>query len=128
MTTESTNSPEGSTAATSEAVAPDGYSGPIRLLVGVNADGTVAGVRVLSHRETPGLGDPIDAARSDWIHGFEGRALDDPPAAAWTVRKDGGAFDEFTGATITPRAVVHAVRRVLEYAQANREALFEPRD
>lgn len=108
------------------AVAPDGYSGPIRLLVGINADGTVAGVRVIAHRETPGLGDPIDANRSDWILGFDGRSLGDPPPARWTVRKGGGAFDQFTGATITPRAVTHAVRRALEYFAANREALFAP--
>ncbi len=108
--------------------APDGYAGPIRVLVAVNADGTVSGVRVLTHRETPGLGDPIDASRSDWIHGFAGRSLDDPPRARWTVRKDGGAFDQFTGATITPRAVVHAVRRALEFFEEHEEALFAARD
>ena len=110
------------------AVAPDGSSGPIELLVGVNADGTVAGVRVLAHRETPGLGDPIEASRSDWVLAFAGRSLGDPPPAGWTVRRDGGAFDQFTGATITPRAVVHAVRRVLEYVGANQEALYARRD
>ena len=110
------------------AVAPDGYSGPIELLVGVNADGTVAGVRVLAHRETPGLGDPIEASRSDWVLAFAGRSLGDPPPAGWTVRRDGGAFDQFTGATITPRAVVHAVRRALEYVGANQEALYARRD
>lgn len=110
------------------ATAPDGYTGPIRILVAVNADGTVSGVRVLAHRETPGLGDPIDASRSDWIHGFAGRSLGDPPRAHWTVRKDGGAFDQFTGATITPRAVVHAVRRALEFFEEHQEALFAARD
>ena len=108
------------------AVAPDGYSGAIRLLVAIDVDGTVAGVRVVSHRETPGLGDPIEADRSDWILSFDGRSLGDPPAERWTVKKDGGAFDQFTGATITPRAVTHAVRRALEYFHANREALFAP--
>ena len=110
------------------AFAPDGYAGPIAVLVGVNVDGTVAGVRVLEHRETPGLGDPIEASRSDWILGFTGRSLGDPPPARWTVRRDGGAFDQFTGATITPRAVIHAVRRALEYVGAHKEALFERRD
>ncbi|MEX0900402.1 MAG: electron transport complex subunit RsxG [Gammaproteobacteria bacterium] len=104
--------------------APDGYAGPIRILVAVNVDGTVSGVRVIAHRETPGLGDPIDASRSDWIHTFAGRSLGDPPRARWTVRKDGGAFDQFTGATITPRTVVHAVRRALEFFEENQEALF----
>ncbi|MCA1798782.1 MAG: electron transport complex subunit RsxG [Xanthomonadaceae bacterium] len=106
------------------AVAPDGYSGAIRLLIGINFDGTVAGVRVLAHRETPGLGDGIDAARSDWILAFEGRSLSDPPAARWAVRRDGGVFDQFTGATITPRAVIGAVRRALEYHQVMREELW----
>lgn len=104
--------------------APDGYSGGIDMLVGVRRDGRVAGVRVLQHRETPGLGDAIDRRRSDWIESFRGRALGDPPAARWTVRRDGGAFDQFTGATITPRAVVQATRRALEYVAANRDHLF----
>lgn len=111
-------------AAVLSVVAPDGYSGPIRLLVGVNADGSLAGVRVVSHRETPGLGDAIDARRSDWILGFAGRSLGDPPAAQWAVRKDGGVFDQFTGATISPRAVVKAVKRTLIYFDAHRDALF----
>lgn len=106
------------------AVAPDGYSGPIHLLVAVNRDGTLAGVRVLSHRETPGLGDGIEANRSDWILAFAGRSLGDPPADGWAVRRDGGEFDQLTGATITPRAVVAAVRRVLEYYEAEQAMLF----
>jgi electron transport complex protein RnfG len=105
-------------------VAPDGYSGPIKLLVGIYADGRVAGVRVISHRETPGLGDGIDARRSDWIRAFSGRSLGDPPPGEWAVERDGGAFDQFTGATITPRAVVKAVKRTLVYFDAHREALF----
>lgn len=107
-----------------EAVAPDGYAGPIRLLVGVDSDGRVLGVRVLQHQETPGLGDAIEAERSDWIDGFRGRALGDPPQPRWTVRKHGGAFDQFAGATITPRAVVAAVRRVLQFVDVHGEALF----
>jgi len=107
------------------AVAPDGYSGDIELLVGVNRDGRIAGVRVLRHRETPGLGDAIDHRKSDWLEGLRGKSLSDPPPEAWTVKRDGGAFDQFTGATITPRAVVRATARVLAYVRANREAIFE---
>ncbi|MGB5473474.1 MAG: electron transport complex subunit RsxG [Gammaproteobacteria bacterium] len=106
------------------AIAPDGYSGSIYLLVGIRHDGSVAGVRVVTHRETPGLGDGIDEERSDWIHGFDGRSLDDPPPGQWAVRKDGGVFDQFTGATISPRAVVKAVHAALLYYRAHRDALF----
>ena len=106
-------------------VAPDGYNGNIRLLVGVYYDGTLSGVRVAAHRETPGLGDALDERRSDWIFGFTGRSLGDPEPDLWKVRRDGGVFDQFTGATITPRAVVGAVYRALEYFQTHRESLFE---
>jgi len=109
-------------------IAPDGYSGSIHLLVGINHDGTVAGVRVVAHRETPGLGDGIDEERSDWIYGFNGRSLDDPTSARWAVRKDGGVFDQFTGATISPRAVVKAVHAALLYYRAHRDALFASAD
>jgi Na+-translocating ferredoxin:NAD+ oxidoreductase subunit G len=105
------------------AIAPNGYGGEIHLLVGVGTDGQVLGVRVTRHRETPGLGDDIEADRSDWIHGFRGRSLGDPPQERWRVRKDGGIFDQFTGATVTPRAVVQAVRNVLLYLQEHAEAL-----
>lgn len=105
-------------------VAADGYAGPIQLLVAVNADGRLAGVRVLSHKETPGLGDAIDIERSNWISHFDGRSLDDPAEAQWKVKKDGGVFDQFTGATITPRAVVKAVHRFLEYERDHRAALY----
>ena len=105
--------------------APDGYSGGIEMVVGIRRDGSVAGLRVLAHRETPGLGDAVDARKSDWVRGFRGRSLDNPPAARWTVRKDGGDFDQFTGATITPRAVVHAARRALEWAAEHRATLFD---
>jgi len=84
----------------------------------------VAGVRVTSHRETPGLGDAIEVEKSDWILAFEGKSLDWPAAAGWAVRRDGGVFDQFTGATITPRAVVEAVRAALEYHQRHQEALY----
>lgn len=105
------------------AIAPNGYSGNIHLLVGVDTGGRLLGVRVTEHRETPGLGDDIEADRSDWIHGFRGRSLDDPPIELWRVRRDGGAFDQFTGATVTPRAVVEAVRNALVYFQGNVEEL-----
>jgi electron transport complex protein RnfG len=107
-------------------VAPDGYSGSIRLLVGINLDGSLSGVRVLAHRETPGLGDRIEAERDGWILGFDGKSLGNPPAEAWQVKRDGGVFDQFTGATITPRAVIKAVRNSLLYYRDNREALFTP--
>lgn len=105
-------------------VAPDGYSGDIRLLVAIEADGRLAGVRVTGHRETPGLGDFIEVARSDWILGFTGRALGDPDEKGWAVKKDGGVFDQFTGATITPRAVVKAVKKALIYFDRHRQTLF----
>lgn len=103
----------------------DGYNGRIDLLVGIYENGRVSGVRVLSHRETPGLGDGIDIERSDWIRAFDGRSLENPEPSGWAVKRDGGVFDQFTGATITPRAVVRAVRRALEYYAENREALFD---
>ena len=109
-----------------ETIAPDGYSGTIRLLVGINIDGSLSGVRVVGHRETPGLGDAIDETRSDWIHVFDGKSLHNPEAAGWAVRKDGGSFDQLTGATITPRAVVKAVRNALLYYRQHQETLFEP--
>lgn len=101
---------------------PEGYGGTIELLVGFDADGEVLGVRPLAHQETPGLGDAIEPSRSDWILGFEGRALGDPPEEAWRVRQDGGNFDGITGATITARAVVEAVREVLADQQAYPQA------
>ena len=109
-----------------ETIAPDGYSGTIRLLVGINIDGTLSGVRVVSHRETPGLGDAIDETRSDWIHVFDGKSLHNPEPAGWAVKKDGGMFDQLTGATITPRAVVKAVHNALLYYRQHRDTLFEP--
>lgn len=104
----------------------NGYSGDIRLILGIDADGQVLGVRVLSHAETPGLGDKIEASRDDWILGFNGLSLGKPPVARWQVDKDGGDFDAFSGATITPRAVVAAVREGLEFFQQNRTALVNP--
>ena len=106
--------------------APDGYSGPIQLLIGVYADGTLAGARVLAHKETPGLGDAIEERRSPWILAFTGKSLGNPEPARWKVKKDGGAFDQFTGATITPRAVIKATRKFLEYVQTHQAQLFAP--
>lgn len=107
-----------------EAAAPDGYAGEIRLLIGIGADGRITGVRVTAHKETPGLGDYIDAAKTHWIRIFEGRGLGAPPDALWKVRKDGGVFDYMAGATITPRAVVKAVHRSLKYFEAHRKTLL----
>ncbi|MFO8025518.1 electron transport complex subunit RsxG [Thiohalophilus sp.] len=109
-------------------IAPDGYGGPINLLVAIRYNGELAGVRVINHRETPGLGDAIEADRSDWIHSFEGKSLDNPDPAGWKVEKDSGEFDQFTGATVTPRAVVKAVHNALKYYQQHREQLFRPTD
>jgi electron transport complex protein RnfG len=97
-----------------------GYAGPIDLVMAVDQDGSVLGVRVTRHSETPGLGDKIEAAKNDWIRAFEGRSLERPAPARWQVRKDGGDFDQFAGATITPRAVVKAVREGLEFYAAHR--------
>ena len=105
--------------------APDGYNGDIRLLTGIDAAGTILGVRVTSHKETPGLGDPIELERSDWILDFTGKSLLNPESPGWKVKKEGGQFDQFTGATISPRAVVRAVHKALLYYDANRETLFE---
>ena len=106
------------------ATAPDGYSGAIRLLIGIQIDGRLAGVRVLNHRETPGLGDKIELAKSPWIQSFVGRSLQAPNEAGWAVKKDRGEFDQFAGATITPRAVVKAVHKALQYFDAHKQQLF----
>lgn len=104
--------------------APDGYSGAIHLLVAVQPDGRVQGVRVLQHRETPGLGDKIELAKSDWILSFNGQRVRSESDARWAVRRDNGMFDQFTGATITPRAVVNAVQRAAWYASEHQQELF----
>jgi electron transport complex protein RnfG len=102
-----------------------GYNGNIALLVGINFNGSLRGVRVTSHKETPGLGDAIELEKSDWISGFDGRSLGDPQRQNWAVKRDSGVFDQFTGATITPRAVVEAVRLALEFFDSNRDFLFD---
>lgn len=111
------------TAIALEAVAPDGYSGDIALLIGIDADGNVTGVRVTAHRETPGLGDYISRTKSPWIEQFVGKSLTAPDAKHWKVVKDGGRFDARAGATITPRAVVKAVKGALEYFARHRAAI-----
>lgn len=105
-------------------IAPGGYNGPINLLVGIYTDSTVAGVRVVKHRETPGLGDVVSITHSDWILGFNGKSLQQPISRQWKVKRDGGVFDQFTGATITPRAVVKAVHDALLYYENNSTMLF----
>ncbi len=107
-----------------ESIAPNGYSGKIRLVVGIYANGTIAGVRVTEHKETPGLGDKIEANKSDWILNFDGKSLQNPAIKKWRVKKDGGDFDTFTGATITPRAVVGQVAKTLAFFDNNKELLF----
>ncbi len=105
-------------------VAPDGYSGRIQLLVSIDSKGVVTGVRAVSHKETPGLGDGIETRVSRWIYEFTGKSLLNPESTGWAVIKDGGDFDQFTGATITPRAVVGAVHRSLEYFEQKKTTLF----
>ena len=107
-----------------EAVAPDGYSGKIFLILSIRADGEIIGVRVMSHHETPGLGDYIELPKSPWIKGFDGKSHAVYKEADWRVKKDGGQFDYMAGATITPRAVVKAVHKALLYFEANRDKLF----
>ena len=107
-------------------VARDGYAGPIRILIGLTDDGQINRARVIDHRETPGLGDRIEAAKSDWINQFDGRSLVDPTEDRWKIRRDGGDFDQLSGASITSRSVVKALRETLIYFNANREAVFAP--
>lgn len=102
----------------------DGYSGPIRILVGIEVDGTISGVRIVEHRETPGLGDRIHQSRSDWVYQFDGRSLLDPVEERWLLEVDGGDFDQITGASVTPRAIIKAIRETLLYFDANRDELF----
>jgi Na+-translocating ferredoxin:NAD+ oxidoreductase subunit G len=105
-------------------VAPDGYRGPLELLVVIAPEGNLIGVRVIRHNETPGLGDAFENRDADWLTRFSGLSLTNPPQQRWTVRRDGGDFDAFTGATITPRAIVKAVRRTLEFYRGNEQLLY----
>lgn len=107
-----------------EAIAHDGYSGDIKLLLAIDAKGTISGVRVISHKETPGLGDYIDIARNNWIKLFDGQSLNNSTESDWRVKKDGGKFDYMVGATITPRAVVSATHKALLYVDQHKQTLF----
>lgn len=109
-----------------EAIAPDGYSGKIRFIIAIQYDGMIGGVRVVKHKETPGLGDYIEIARSDWIKGFNGVSLENHQDSDWKVKKDGGQFDYMAGATVTPRAVVKAVHKAAQYYAQHRDELFAP--
>jgi electron transport complex protein RnfG len=105
-------------------IAPDGYAGPISLVMGIDKKGEILGVRVISHVETPGLGDKIEITKSKWVLSFNGKSLDNLSIAQWAVKKDGGVFDQFAGATITPRKVVQAIKRGLDFYQSNRLQLM----
>jgi electron transport complex protein RnfG len=107
-----------------EAIAHDGYSGDIKLLIAIRADGSISGVRVLAHKETPGLGDYIDIAHGNWIKLFNDESVNKTPIEQWRVKKDGGKFDYMVGATITPRAVVKAILKSLQFFETNKQALF----
>ncbi len=109
-------------------VAPDGYTGKIKMIVGINADESIAGVRVLAHKETPGLGDKVELKKSDWVLNFNGQHYEGDEDPSWAVKKDGGRFDQFTGATITPRAVVNATGRAIHYFREHKTALLENRE
>jgi len=102
-----------------------GYSGAIVCMMGVSREGKVLGVRVIKHAETPGLGDKIEPAKANWIFSFDGKWLGEPSVDKWAVKKDGGVFDQFAGATITPRAVVKAVKGGLVFFEANKAQLLD---
>ncbi|MDD5383548.1 MAG: electron transport complex subunit RsxG [Gallionella sp.] len=107
-----------------QVIAPDGYSGRINLIIAIHSDGRIGGVRVVSHRETPGLGDYIEITKNNWITGFNGASLENRKSGEWKVKKDGGSFDYMAGATITPRAIVKAVHKALQYYAQHRDELF----
>lgn len=111
-------------AAIISAIAPDGYSGNIKLLIAIDSEGKLIGVRVTKHKETPGLGDAIEVTRSNWILGFNGKSLNNPGKQGWRVKRDGGIFDQFTGATITPRAIVKAVYKALQYYDKHKLMIY----
>lgn len=107
-----------------ETLAPNGYNGAIKLIVGFQVDGQITGVRTLSHQETPGLGDKIEKRKSDWVDTFVGAKVSGRKDPRWAVKKDGGQFDQFTGATITPRAYIAAIKRTALFYQGNKAMLF----
>jgi electron transport complex protein RnfG len=102
----------------------DGYAGPIRILIGIDVKGVVTGVHVLEHRETPGLGDRVDSTKSDWAKQFNGHSLVDPAPAGWAIKRDGGQFDQLSGASVTPRAITKAVKETLLYFDARSDEIF----
>ena len=108
-----------------ETIAPDGYSGNIKIMVAIKNDNRVSGVRILEHKETPGLGDKIEIRKDDWVTKFNGMSVRDDNLAKWRVKKDGGQFDQFTGATITPRAVVKAVKNTILYVTEHKKELYD---
>ena len=101
-----------------------GFAGPIRLLIGVRIDGTITSVRILKHKETPGLGDMIESSKSDWLLQFDLTSLAAPETARWLIKRDGGDFDQLTGASITPRAIIKAIKETLLYFESNQDAVF----
>jgi electron transport complex protein RnfG len=111
-------------AAVMHTISPDGYGGPIELLVAVNYDGEIMGVRILSHHETVGIGNAFESRDSHWLNDFKGHSIHRPDTAGWNVRKDGGEFEQFTSATITPRAIIKAVQRALDFYQRYRDKVF----
>ena len=113
------------TAAVITSIAPDGYGGPIELLVAINTAGEVLGVHVLAHHETPGMGNDFELPGATWLASFRGRSLGNPATRGWNVRKDGGEFEQFTSATISPRAIIQAVQRTLDYYQSHHNELFD---
>lgn len=112
------------TAAVISATAPNGYNGAIHLLVGIDWSGELTAVRVIAHTETPGLGDDIEISRSEWIEGFSAKSLEKIDSALWTVKKEGGVFDQFTGATVTPRAVISAIHSTLIFYRDHKTNIY----
>ncbi|WP_394131129.1 electron transport complex subunit RsxG [Shewanella maritima] len=106
-----------------EAIAPDGYNGDIKLIIGVDNHNKLLGVRTLTHQETPGLGDKIELRKSDWVMQFTGMIFNST-GPQWAVKKDGGEIDQFTGATITPRAYIKAINNALLFVENNRNQLY----
>jgi Na+-translocating ferredoxin:NAD+ oxidoreductase subunit G len=107
-----------------EAITHDGYNGDIKVIIGIDGQGIITGVRVLAHNETPGLGDKIDLRVTNWILNFTGKSVTVDNQASWLVKKDGGQFDQFTGATITPRAIVHIVKDTVQYVSTHQSEIF----
>jgi len=105
----------------------DGFTGPIKLLIGVKIDGSITSVRVLQHRETPGLGDMIESSKSDWLLQFDASSLSAPASQSWSIKRDGGEFDQLTGASIAPRAIIKAIKETLLYFESNTDRIFAAR-